>query len=426
MAEILASMIEMMRQGGLLYPTYVDLPNSRIFTLLFPSRANNAPIIVYNPGGPGGSGISSVLELFSPYIFVNEDRPSIKKNSDFYDLTSRYHLLYMDIPADTGYSIAKRDDIVYGDQQTTEEAVRVIKAIIRTYKNIVGENPIIDFFGFSYAGKIWPLVAQRLFQDGYKVGGLAIMSGYTHPILQEVRPIMEYLLYSGFISSSDYNILEEMTDRIEELIERDPSGKDWRKTQELYVQAITRAWEIASVNNYNTREPSTVEDPLDKPIGRSKKANNSIDEILDNPLVRKAFGVTVPFYPSASTFGTDTYQGFLTPATDALLYLANKGVFIIYLMGTLDGATLTKGTKDMMEQLFSTKLVEKRWSIQPSRYFEVKDSSDILIGKISQIRPNVYYGTVVGTGHSFESIEGALGFGAAMNYLYERRVLDLF
>lgn len=427
MAEVLAQMIATMRSRRMMLPMYVDLPQSRIFTVFFPSTSRNAPVLVYNPGGPGASGLVDILTSYSPLIIVGDSdgEYDVIENYGSENLTERFNLLYLDIPANTGYSIAKESTPVqYGDVDTAVAGVRVIKAVLKAQVEYVGEDPLIDFFGYSYAGKIWPLIAAQLLRDGYRIGGLALFSGYTHPILQEIRPLMEYLLYAGFISSTDYDTLEAMTNQIEDMIVRDPSGRNWKHIQDLYIQTVTNAWEAASVNTYDITSPSSVEDALDKSqikymLQHSKSSEGtSVSALLSNALVMRAMGVNTPYNPEATTFDISNYQGFLSPSTSALKYLADNGVFIIYIMGSLDGATLAKGTKDMFELLFDTKLQEKRW-IVPVTDTEGNESR-ALIGKISQVTPNVYYATVIGSGHAMESPEGVVGFGAAMEYLFQQ------
>lgn len=431
MAQIFASMIRLMRDRGQMYPMYVDLLQSRIFTLFFPSKQRDASVLIYNPGGPGGSGLPQIFENFAPMVLSEQNgRIETTENEGVYSLTNRFHLLYIDIPADTGFSIAKDNGPVqYGDPTTIEDAVRVINAVLKTYRRFVGENPVVDFFGFSYAGKIWPLIAQRLIQNGRRVGGLAIFSGYTDPIRQEIRPLMEYLLYAGFISSTDYTQLERMTDQIEQQIREDPTGKNWRNIQELYMRTIIAAWEAASVDTYDITNPSTVEDPLDKPdiTFRHLIRQGNIGEVIDmdillnDPIVQEALGVNVPYYSNASTFDIETYEGFLASAAGALKFLADRGVVIFYIMGSLDGATLAKGTKDMMEVTFRTRLQERRWIINLENIIPNANRNLILVGKVAQVRPNVYYGTVIGSGHSLESEQGIIAFIAVMDALYKKK-----
>jgi len=392
-------MITDMRSKKMMYPLYVNMGDTMIFALFFPSVKRNAPVLIYNPGGPGGSGVGQILQTFSPYIYTDN---GIERNSGANDLTQVFNLLYLDIPANTGYSISKKANIQYGDEQTVKDAVFAINAVLRANSNYVGNNPVLSFFGFSYAGKIWPLIAEALLKQGHKIGGLALFSGYTDPILQEIRPLMEYLLYGGLITSSDYKRLEDNTNMIERMLLQ---GGDWKKIQELYIDTVSEAWEIASAETYDIKIPSTVEDPLDK-------NQVDIDSLLNTKDVKNAMGVSTTYNSEASSFGLQEYKGFLTSSIQSLKFLADNGVLIIYIMGTLDGATLAKGTRDMLEKAFNIKLQENRWFVSVDDY-------NILIGKIATIKPNVIYGTVIGSGHSLDTDQGYLAFADVMHRLYD-------
>ena len=402
MTDIFASMLKRMRDEKLMIPIYIDLPFTRTFALFFPSKMKGAPLLVFSPGGPGETGYDSIFKEYSPYIY-DEETKSIKKNSGPYNLTSRFNLLYIDAPGDVGYSVVKKPE-VYGDQVFTNQVVRVIKMIVKQYGL---ENNAIDFFGYSYAGKIWPLVAEQLYKEGYKIGGLAIFSGYTDPIRQEIRPLNEFLLYGGLINSSEYQRLESATDQIERLVQTD-YDKNWRQAQSLYINTLTNAWGIASAFTYDVKLPSLFVDPLDK----DEDEDPLISAFMSSSQVKTILGVpqSVTFHPEATVYSILTYKGFLQSSAQALKFLADQGVPIIFVMGTMDGAVIAKGTRDMMQSLFNTRLVEERW-------FYPLDNGEKLIGKISKVRPNVYYGTVIGSGHSLDTVEGSLGFIASMQYL---------
>lgn len=375
MAEVLTGNILRMRQNGSMYPLYVDLPHVRVYTLFFPSETIGAPVLIYHPGGPGASGIGTALSTFT--------------DGDT-DLTSQYHLIVMDVPGDTGFSI-KKSDFIISDEQTVNDMMRVLRAMFKVYEPLIGTTPLIDLFGFSYAGKILPLLGQRLYQDGYSVRGLAIFSGYTDPLIQEVRPIMEYLLYGGLITSSEYEEKEKITNLIEEMIREDPYSTD---AQILYLDTLTDIWDRASANTYNIETPIAL---------FSDDQEGTIEMYFNDVLVQKAFGVSTPY---TTSLDLETYRGFLSPANDALLFLADKGVLIIYVMGSLDGAVIAKGTRDMIEDTFKTSLTEDRWIVD-----------ERVIGRISRVRPNVIVGTIIGADHSLSTDTGMSGFRDAMDML---------
>ena len=384
-------MIDMMREKHLFFPAYVDLPDAQIYTMFFPSQKKNAPVLIYNPGGPGGSAVEQILRQYSPYVYRDG---KIMKNTGDMDLTLMFSLLYLDIPAGTGYSIAKKK-IQYGDKNTVSTAVSVIQILLRYYKEYVGINPTLDFFGFSYAGKILPLIARDLYDQGYKIGGIVLFSGYTDPILQEIRPIMEYLLYNGLISSSEYSSLEDITNQIEKMLLL--KQKDWKEIQKIYIDTLSSAWDIAQTDTYNIQNTIYRETILE-----------SIDVSMDNVDVKRSLGAKGVYNADASSFEIATYEGFLSSASSSLKYLSDREVLLLYMMGTLDGATLAKGTKDMMEQIYHVSLKGDKWMI-----------GDIHIGRLSKINKNVYIGIVIGTGHSFDTKEGVIAFSTCLKYLHE-------
>lgn len=426
----LVSSIKRMRREGTLIPIYINLGSIYVFTLFLPSSKPGSPILIYNPGGPGGSGVESILMDYAPYIpHVSDDtsdntnntyKVECVKNSGPNDLTSKYNLLYLDFPGDTGYSldIAHQTGVknrVYGDEASTDIAAKTIETVLQMFKL---EDRPIEFFGFSYAGKIWPLVGKELILHGYNVTGMALFSGYTDPILQEIKPVSEYLLYTGVITNDEYKLLESETLKIENLINSDPLWTKWREIQALYESTIEQAWDLASADTYDiksTTDPNEDEEDTDSP--------------LQDTRVKDALGISAQFHSLATTFETVDYKGFLAPADDALKFLADRGVFIFYCMGSLDGASLAKGTKDMIEKIFNIQAQEKRWTMpNPDNNAGIsssttKDNMDpIILGKIGKVKKNVYYGVVIGTGHSFDTKHGQLALNKVMEFLYDKQV----
>lgn len=379
MVDALISVIATLRNAGRLYTAYVDLPSSRVFSMFFPSKIVTNDVMIYYPGGPGISGTSDVLDMFSP-IVAREGK--IYTNVGVYDITSRYHLLYMDIGGDIGYSVSKGNDAVHGDDLYTQEMYKCIKVLLHRY---MIDTPTVYMFGFSYAGKVLPMVCRLLIDGGYTVRRVSLFSGYTDPIDQEINPINEYLLYNGLISTSDYNRLEKMTNTLEARLR---TTDNIMEIQEAYVYTMNTIWNITGVDIYNITQGADVE-------GASDARMNDRDVI-------KAIGSDTAYHSISSLYDSSTYQGFLSSAIGHVRYIVDRGVDVMYIMGSMDGAVLAKGTKDMIHKAFNCNMEESIWMYR-----------DTPIGKIAK-GDGISYGIVTGTGHSMNSSYGRMAFAHAI------------
>lgn len=375
MSTTLSSLVSTLRNNGRLYTSYVELQYSRVFTMFFPSKIDTDDVMIYYPGGPGISGTSHVLNVFSPLVLRNGD---VCVNMGVYDITSKYNLIYMDIGGDIGYSRSKDNNVVHGDNVYTQEMYSCIRTLIHRHMN---DRCNIYMFGFSYAGKVLPMVARLLIDGGYTVRKVSLFSGYTDPIDQEINPINEYLLYNGLISNSDYDRLEKMTNSIERRLRTSTID---RSIQQIYTSTMNTIWRLTGVNTYNIIEGSDVEESLD-------------DEMNDTE-VMKSIGSIYPYNEYSQLYDPSTYDGFLVSAIQHVKYIVDNGVHVVYVMGSMDGAVLAKGTKDMISKAFSIDMDEQIW-----RY------NGIHIGKIAT-HGNIGYGIVTGTGHSMDSSYGRMAF----------------
>lgn len=130
MSTTLSSLVSILRNNGRLYTSYVELQYSRVFTMFFPSKIDTDDVMIYYPGGPGISGTSHVLNVFSPLVLRNGD---VCVNMGVYDITSKYNLIYMDIGGDIGYSRSKDDNVVHGDNVYTQEMYSCIRTLIHRH-----------------------------------------------------------------------------------------------------------------------------------------------------------------------------------------------------------------------------------------------------------------------------------------------------
>lgn len=422
-----------MKSHGIFFPEYVKLDGIDVFTLVIPSNIPNAPTLIYNPGGPGASGIMHIFIEYTPYVFDIRSG-TWKRNSGVKDISSWANLIYVDAPGNTGYSIVT-GSLPYNDQTSTSIFTETIETLLDHYG--WNKNPI-DFFGFSYAGKIWPLVAQQMLLDGYNIHALVIFSGYTDPVRQEVAPLLEYVSEIGGLSNKTYKDLQPLSNEIQSLLSGKVTQQSLDKAQQLYFQMMPEAWGDTELVPHNIRMTArsiaeqgggTVENTDDDafidvgeilPTPEIEESNKEEEiSLLNLSAVKEIFGVNTHWNAGATSFTIPGYQGFLSSSISALKFLGQKGVIILYFMGSFDGATIAKGTKDMLESTFGP-LDEYVW-VDKAANNPSEAINTTIYGKIGQVQnplyPHVYYGVAYDTGHSFDGPKGEIAFEIVMGYL---------
>lgn len=423
--------LRQMRNNGIFEPTYIKYDNNMIYTIFFPTRSNddNTPLLLFYPGGPGGSGLYSMFSEYGPYLY--NPSTDIWKRNEIMDLTSRYNLLYMDISEDTGYSyIIDNKDYKHNtlnDKYLSEMMTVALEEIYNDKNNKGTLNIPISLFGFSYAGKLLPMVARNLIEDGYNVDTIGIFSGYTDPLKQEIRPIAEYLLYIGGISNSEYQEMEKLCIQIESLIdsaEIHSCNKYWKEAQTLYSELISKIWARSALDTYN------IENDVLESMGIGSYSTFDINEIFNDPIVMEIMGAKSDYKDIASFDIDKDYSGFLIPATSDLKWVIDHDVFVLYFMGSFDGATFIKGTKDMFTDMYGN-TDEEIWSKYTIPYLSNNDidkksinPDNQIYGKISIVNPNLAYGVIYSEGHSFTGQRGQYAFPILFEYLYNRKVTN--
>lgn len=391
--------------------TYTDEDHTLVYSIFFPCKDKEAPVLLFNPGGPGDSGLLQIFEYYLPYAY-NIAMDNWIDNS-INDLTKSFNLIYIDFPANVGYSKVIRKTI-YGDQQSTNMVTSVITKLLQKY-HLFKNN--INFFGYSYAGKIWPMVALKLKMSGYKVNGLAIFSGYTDPVLQEIRSLTEYLMYNGAINNDSYDKYELLTNKIESLLSmKIPNVIEATK---LYKELDSGIFDITGLQQYN------VSDDIYNSGGKLKHSIENVlhtaDALFNNKDVKVSLGSNTEYHVETPLFDPlNSYVGFLTSSRDSLKTLGDMDVFILYFMGSFDASTLAKGTRDMFNMMYGTPINEDIWSYR--KITNADNQPNIIYGKIVKYKSNVYYGTIYAEGHDLSGPRGLEAFNMIMKFLYSRTI----
>ncbi|XP_020848922.1 putative serine carboxypeptidase CPVL isoform X1 [Phascolarctos cinereus] len=166
------------------YLTVNETYNSNLFFWFFPAQENpnDAPVVLWLQGGPGGSSMFGLFVEHGPYV-VNKN---LTVRARDFPWTVKFSMLYVDNPTGTGFSFT---DDARGFAASEDDVARDLYSALTQFFQLFPEYRKNDFYatGESYAGKYVPAIAYyiHLLNPTAKVKinlkGVAIGDGFSDP-----------------------------------------------------------------------------------------------------------------------------------------------------------------------------------------------------------------------------------------------------
>ena len=175
-----------------------------LFYWLFKPRSGNeeAPLVLWLNGGPGGSSLIGLFFENGPYILEGK-HPDIRLKKREISWNEDLYVLYVDQPRGVGFSKCVGDPCQ--DEICVADDMYVFLLKFFDLHTHFYRKPFF-LTGESYAGKYIPSIAQKLtFENNPKINlkGIAIGNPYTDPVLN--HGIFSYFLYyKGVITLPQY------------------------------------------------------------------------------------------------------------------------------------------------------------------------------------------------------------------------------
>lgn len=188
--------------------------NSNMYFWYFPSESDpeNAPVLVWLQGGPGGSSLYGLFEEHGPYYLTKSNELKIRKT--YWSQT--HHVIYIDNPVGTGFSFSEDAGYSTNEVEVGENLYRVVYQFFKLFPNLQKN----DFFvtGESYAGKYVPALSFAIHKNNptadmkINLQGLAIGDGLCDP--EHMLGYGNYLYEIGLIDDNQKAKFNEIQDEI--------------------------------------------------------------------------------------------------------------------------------------------------------------------------------------------------------------------
>jgi len=176
----------------------------------FESADGEIPLLIWLTGGPGCSSSLALLSENGPCV-VNEDGATTKINP--HSWTESAHVLWLDQPADVGYSYGQGNDT--NEEMISEDAFYFLQAFLKSEAGLKYKDSPLFIVGESYGGHYAPAIAHRIWKgnkdvkDGLaklNLKGLAVGNGLTDPEVQ-----YKYYADMAFKNSHNMPVISEET-----------------------------------------------------------------------------------------------------------------------------------------------------------------------------------------------------------------------
>lgn len=184
---------------------------SSLFFWYFPAalEPTTAPVVMWLQGGPGASSLFGLFTENGPFE-VNANLTLTKRQFSWH---LNHHLIYIDNPVGTGFSVATEDA---GYARDEKDVGTDLYAAMQQFFTVFAELRSHEFYitGESYAGKYVPALGHTIHHGNEHKGnekinlvGVAIGNGLSDPVHQ--MNYADYLYQLGLIDSNGHAVFEE-------------------------------------------------------------------------------------------------------------------------------------------------------------------------------------------------------------------------
>lgn len=223
---------------------------SNLFFWFFPAETDqqNAPVMLWLQGGPGGPSMFGLFQEHGPFV-INNNLTVIKRK---YTWTKGINVLYIDNPVGTGFSFTQNQA---GYVTNEDEVARDLYAALIQFFQIFTHFQNNQFYvsGESYAGKYIPAIAYYIHINNptspikINLQGIAIGDGLVDP--ENMMHYGDYLIQHGLIDQDGLQKFHALEQKIKVDIENKNFAEAYRGFDQLFVLLKEIAGEV-DVYNY--------------------------------------------------------------------------------------------------------------------------------------------------------------------------------
>ncbi|XP_003430729.1 probable serine carboxypeptidase CPVL isoform X2 [Ornithorhynchus anatinus] len=214
------------------YLTVNETYNSNLFFWFFPAQIQpeNAPVVLWLQGGPGGSSMFGLFVEHGPYI-VNKNLTLCDRD---FSWTSKFSMIYIDNPVGTGFSFTT-DNRGYAVNQ--DDVARDLYSALTQFFQLFPEYQKNDFYatGESYAGKYVPAISHFIHTHNptaklkINLKGIAIGDGFSDPA-SLIGGYADFMYQIGLLDEKQREYFQKQCDEILKHIKKG----NWIKAFEIF------------------------------------------------------------------------------------------------------------------------------------------------------------------------------------------------
>ncbi|CAH1237866.1 CPVL [Branchiostoma lanceolatum] len=368
------------------YLTVNKTDDSNMFFWFFPALSDpeNAPVLLWLQGGPGGTDMYGLFTETGPF-YITKDAQLMSRKVTW---ASAYSMLYIDNPVGTGFSFTKSDAGFSTNQE--QVADNLYNALLQFYQ-IYPDFHKNDFYitGESYAGKYVPALSYKIHMENptakFKVNfkGIAIGDGLCDPLTQYAK-LPEFLYHIGLLDEPQRRRIGVFVDIFgAQIVEKDFLGAF--KTFETMLLGNTSYFFNVTGSNDHFNYLRTEE---------SEEQNYYVD-YLALPEVRKAIHVGNLTFHNYTEVLDHLLEDFLKSVKPWVATIMDNYKVLIY-NGQLDIIVGAPLTENFLWSLPWSKL--QQYQKADRTVWKINPSDTEVAGFVRQV-DNFYQVIVKGAGH---------------------------